>query len=235
MRAGQRDGVLLLFLAVFLFCLAVVPGQSLWGAIQGFLLGVFGWCVFLWIGLLVYFAVLLFLRRVQKPQVVRGVQLALFILLLSSALHILGHDTVGMGWAEDLKDAYAQGFGGIGGGAVGAMLGGILLFFGRAPAAVTVILLMLVDLTLLCWPMIAERLQEREEIRGRRVKSIPARRRKSRRLCRNQCGRLLCRRNKSAAGNAASAVLIRISRWMCLVLPPRCPNCRPNSSSAQWK
>ena len=30
MRAGQRDGVLLLFLAVFLFCLAVVPGQSLW-------------------------------------------------------------------------------------------------------------------------------------------------------------------------------------------------------------
>lgn len=59
---------------------------------------------------------------------VRGVQLALFILLLSSALHILGHDTVGMGWAEDLKDAYAQGFGGIGGGAVGAMLGGILLF-----------------------------------------------------------------------------------------------------------
>ena len=58
MRAGQRDGVLLLFLAVFLFCLAVVPGQSLWGAIQGFLLGVFGWCVFLWIGLLVYFAVL---------------------------------------------------------------------------------------------------------------------------------------------------------------------------------
>lgn len=32
MRAGQRDGVLLLFLAVFLFCLAVVPGQSLWGA-----------------------------------------------------------------------------------------------------------------------------------------------------------------------------------------------------------
>ena len=49
------------------------------------------------------------------------------------------------------------------GGAVGAMLGGILLFFGRAPAAVTVILLMLVDLTLLCWPMIAERLQEREE------------------------------------------------------------------------
>ena len=109
MRAGQRDGVLLLFLAVFLFCLAVVPGQSLWGAIQGFLLGVFGWCVFLWIGLLVYFAVLLFLRRVQKPQVVRGVQLALFILLLSSALHILGHDTVGMGWAEDLKDAYGRG------------------------------------------------------------------------------------------------------------------------------
>ena len=27
----NRDGVLLLFLAVFLFCLAVVPGQSLWG------------------------------------------------------------------------------------------------------------------------------------------------------------------------------------------------------------
>lgn len=162
-RAGQRDGVLLLFLAAFLFCLAVVPGQSLWSAIQGFLLGVFGWCVFLWIGLLIYFAVLLFLRRVQKPQVVRGVQLALFILLLSSALHILSHDTVGMGWAEDLKDAYALGFGGVGGGAVGAMLGGILLFFGKAPAAVTVILLMLVDLTLLCWPMIAERLQEREE------------------------------------------------------------------------
>ena len=25
-RAGQRDGILLLFLAVFLFCLAIVPG-----------------------------------------------------------------------------------------------------------------------------------------------------------------------------------------------------------------
>lgn len=162
-RAGQRDGVLLLFLAVFLFCLAVVPGQSLWSAVQGFLLGIFGWCVFLWIGLLVYFAGLLFLRRVQKPQVMRGVQLAVLILLLSSALHILSHDTVGISWAEDLKDAYALGFGGVGGGAVGAMLGGILLFFGRAPAAVTVILLMLVDLTLLCWPLIAQRLQEREE------------------------------------------------------------------------
>ena len=157
-RAGQRDGVLLLFLAVFLFCLAVVPGQSLWSAVQGFLLGIFGWCVFLWIGLLVYFAGLLFLRRVQKPQVMRGVQLAVLILLLSSALHILSHDTVGISWAEDLKDAYALGFSGVGGGAVGAMLGGILLFFGRAPAAVTVILLMLVDLTLLCWPLIAQRL-----------------------------------------------------------------------------
>lgn len=162
-RAGQRDGVLLLFLAVFLFCLAVVPGQSLWSAVQGFLLGVFGWCVFLWIGLLIYFAVLLFLRREQKPQVMRGVQLAILILLLSSALHILSHDTVGAGWVEDLKDAYALGFSGVGGGVVGASLGGILLFFGKAPAAVTVILLMLVDLTLLFWPMIAARLQEHEE------------------------------------------------------------------------
>lgn len=162
-HAGQRDGVLLLFLAVFLFCLAVVPGQSLWSAVQGFLLGIFGWCVFLWIGLLVYFAVLLFLRRVHKPQVVRGLQAAILILLLSSAFHILSHDTVGLSWAEDLKDAYALGFGGVGGGAVGALLGGILLFFGKAPAAVTVLLLMLVDLTLLLWPVIARRLQEREE------------------------------------------------------------------------
>lgn len=162
-RAGQRDGVLLLFLAAFLFCLAVVPGQSLWSAAQGFLLGVFGWCVFFWIGLLAYFAVLLFLRRVQKPGVLRGVQLAVLILLLSSALHILSHDTVGAGWLEDLKDAYALGFGGVGGGAAGAMLGGILLFFGKAPAFVTVLLLMLVDLTLLCWPAIARRLQAREE------------------------------------------------------------------------
>lgn len=162
-RAGQRDGILLLFFAAFLFCLAVVPGQSLWSAVQGFLLGVFGWCVFLWIGLLAYFAVLLFLRRVQKPQVMRGVQLALLILLLSSTLHILSHDTVGAGWMEDLKDAYALGFGGVGGGVVGASLGGILLFFGKAPAAVTVLLLMLVDLTILCWPAIARRLQEREE------------------------------------------------------------------------
>ena len=205
------------------------------GRNSSFLLGVFGWCVFLWIGLLVYFAVLLFLRRVQKPQVVRGVQLALFILLLSSALHILGHDTVGMGWAEDLKDAYAQGFGGIGGGAVGAMLGGILLFFGRAPAAVTVILLMLVDLTLLCWPMIAERLQEREENPRSPREKHPRQTKEKPETLPEPMRRLLCRRNKSAAGNAASAVLIRISRWMCLVLPPRCPNCRPNSSSAQWK
>uniref|UniRef100_UPI003FF02393 hypothetical protein n=1 Tax=Candidatus Fimivicinus sp. TaxID=3056640 RepID=UPI003FF02393 len=162
-RAGQRDGILLLFLAVFLFCLAIVPGQSLWSEVQGFLLGVFGWCVFLWIGLLVYFAALLFLRRVQKPQIVRGMQLAILILLLSSALHILSHDTVGAGWVEDLKDAYALGFSGVGGGVVGASLGGILLFFGKAPAAVTVILLMLVDLTLLFWPVIAARLQEHEE------------------------------------------------------------------------
>lgn len=162
-RAGQRDGILLLFLAVFLFCLAIVPGQSLWSEVQGFLLGVFGWCVFLWIGLLVYFAALLFLRRVQKPQIVRGMQLAILILLLSSALHILSHDTVGAGWVEDLKDAYALGFSGVGGGVVGASLGDILLFFGKAPAAVTVILLMLVDLTLLFWPKIAARLQEREE------------------------------------------------------------------------
>lgn len=162
-HAGQRDGVLLLILAVFLFCLAVVPGQSLWSAVQGFLLGGFGWCVFLWIGLLVYFAVLLFLRRVQKPQVVRGVQLAVLILLLSSFLHILGHDAVGVSWAADLGEAYALGLGGMGGGALGAMLGGILLFFGRAPAVVTVFLLLLVDLTLLCWPAVAARLQEREE------------------------------------------------------------------------
>lgn len=162
-RAGQRDGVLLLFLAVFLLCLAIVPGQSLWSAVQGFLLGVFGWCVFLWIGLLAYFAALLFLRRVQRPQVVRGVQLAILILLFSSALYILSHDSVGAGWLEDLKGAYALGFGGVGGGAIGAMLGGILLFFGKAPAAVSVLLLMLADLTLLFWPAIARRLQEREE------------------------------------------------------------------------
>lgn len=162
-RAGQRDGILLLILAVFLFCLAVVPGQSLWSTVQGFLLGVFGWCVFLWIGLLVYFAVLLFLRRVQEPQVMRGVQLAILILLLSSALHILGHDAAGASWVSDLKEAYTLGFGGVGGGALGAMLGGILLFFGKAPAVVTVLLLLMVDLTLLSWPAVAARLQEREE------------------------------------------------------------------------
>ena len=112
MRAGQRDGVLLLiFWRYFCFAWPLCLGRACGAQFKAFCWAYSAGVCFCGSAFWSILRCFYFWRRVQKPQVVRGVQLALFILLLSSALHILGHDTVGMGWAEDLKDAYAQGFG----------------------------------------------------------------------------------------------------------------------------
>lgn len=147
MVARKQIGAIVLFaVAIFLLCLAIIPGASVWEGLRGFFFGLFGFCAYIWPAILVYVAVMTSLDRPTDKLGVRVIEAAVFILLLCSVIHVFTVDAGGS-YFGDIKTAYLEGIEHRNGGALGAVLGGGFYYlFGKAASAATLFILMFVDL-----------------------------------------------------------------------------------------
>lgn len=148
--ARKQIGAIILFaVALFLLCLAIIPGASVWEAVRGFYFGIFGFCTYIWPVVLVYVAVMTSLDRPTDKLGTKVIEAAIFILLLCSVIHVFTVDASG-GYFEDIKNAYITGIDHRNGGVFGAIVGGGLFYlFGKAASAATLFILMFVDLMLM--------------------------------------------------------------------------------------
>lgn len=145
--ARKQVGAIVLFaVALFLLCLAIIPGASVWEGVREFYFGIFGFCTYIWPVILVYVAVMTSLDRPTDKLGTKVIEAAIFILLLCSVIHVFTLDPSGS-YFSDIKNTYLAGIEHKNGGAFGAILGGGLFYlFGKAASAATFFILMFVDL-----------------------------------------------------------------------------------------
>lgn len=141
----QMLSVILFCSALLLLAFCVIPGGSVWEIIrQQVLFGTFGVLAFLMPVLLGYVAILCAREKLyEKGNIGRIIGVSVFILFLSSFIHIVANDfdyfenyTI----LEQISDVYEQGLAISNGGLFGAILGGgiVLACGAKAPAVVLV-------------------------------------------------------------------------------------------------
>ncbi len=146
----QTAAVLLFALAIFVACVALIPGANVWSWLHKFLLGLFGICAYILPALLVYIAV--FVAKDEKPGNVTGKlwQCILLLAMVGSAIHIFTYDAMQSGsYFQTLGQGYMDGIESRGGGFLGAILGHPFeLWFTDVGAKIIIFLLIFVFLML---------------------------------------------------------------------------------------
>ncbi len=141
----QMAAVLLLAGAILLFCLAVIPGGSLWKQLHSLILGLFGICGFILPVLMVYIAVLSAMERPIGSLSGKLWQCVLLLVMLGSALYIFTSSPEGVNYFRAIGDAYMDGIRLRGGGVLGVLLGYPLEYaFTDLGAKIIIILLVFV-------------------------------------------------------------------------------------------
>ena len=141
----QMAAVLLLAGAILLFCLAVIPGGSLWKQLHSLILGLFGICGFILPVLMVYIAVLSAMERPIGSLSSKLWQCVLLLVMLGSALYIFTSSPEGVNYFRAIGDAYMDGIRLRGGGVLGVLLGYPLEYaFTDLGAKIIIILLVFV-------------------------------------------------------------------------------------------
>lgn len=145
--ASRQVGAIVLFaVSFFLLALALIPGGNAWAAMQGFFFGLFGACFFLWPFILLYVAIMTSLNKEGINLRAKILDATIIIVLLCALFHIFGYDGNLDNYGESISAAFAIKTANLGGGAIGAIVGGglYLLFGGKAAAAITDIILLFV-------------------------------------------------------------------------------------------
>ena len=143
-QKNQVRAVVLFACAVFVGCLSIVEGDSLWKWAHNALLGLFGGWAVLWPVLMVYVAVI---TTLDKPMGSIGGKVwltAIIILLFCATGYIFGgiRPAEGLGFFEYITLLYRQNAG-VGGGVLGGVLGQLLISAGGKTGAQIIILLLL--------------------------------------------------------------------------------------------
>lgn len=126
--------------SLFLLAVALIPGASLWNFLRELLFGLFGFCGFVFPLILMYIAITGALERHTQPLSYKFMQTLLLVVLVCSCIHIF--TTHPDGYWKAIGYAYTEGIHFSNGGALGALIGGILLsLFGKVGAGITVIIL----------------------------------------------------------------------------------------------
>lgn len=136
--------------SVIFFFLAVIGGDGVWSTLHGVYVGVFGIfaaCVF---PLLAIVVTLFFSSRAEKRSsvAVKSVETVILVFIIAAFIHIVENKT-GTDFSQAVKDSYNSACTTFNGGAVGAVLGWVLLTLGKAPAVIISVVLFLVDFLLI--------------------------------------------------------------------------------------
>ncbi|MCQ2461175.1 MAG: DNA translocase FtsK [Clostridia bacterium] len=151
--ARQRNAIILFAVAAFLLCVVIIPGANVWAALHNVFFGLFGICAFVWPFVLMYLAVMLSLDKPIGNLKFTVIVASILVVLISGAVTVFASSADIICWsdfAEGVKSSYSIGNEPTNGGAIGAIVGGLLLWlFGtKVPAAITILILCFVFLML---------------------------------------------------------------------------------------
>lgn len=143
---NRISGVLLFALSLLFLFIAIVKGQGAWLFIHNVYVGLFGMfaaCVF---PVLTMVITVLYSLKEQDPKLmaVKGAESVIMVLLISSCIHIFQNQP-GEVFSQSVLDSYNLAPSSFNGGLFGAVIGWLLLTFGKAPAVIVDILLIFVD------------------------------------------------------------------------------------------
>ncbi|MDR0196887.1 MAG: DNA translocase FtsK [Oscillospiraceae bacterium] len=134
----------LLFIAFSIIGEATAESKTAWDWIHIFLRGIFGLSVFFVGPAMIYASVMIARDKRKSAIIIKLVQLAAIILLISGAVQILFVGNVG-----DINGTFESGTKLKGGGVVGMLLAYPLMFFGRQGASIIVLLIAFVFIMLM--------------------------------------------------------------------------------------
>lgn len=143
---NRISGVLLFALSLLFLFIAIIKGQGAWLFIHNVYVGLFGMfaaCVF---PVLTMVITVLYSLKEQDPKLmaVKGAESVIMVLLISSCIHIFQNQP-GEVFSQSVLDSYNLAPSSFNGGLFGAVIGWLLLTFGKAPAVIVDILLIFVD------------------------------------------------------------------------------------------
>lgn len=143
---NRITGVLLFALSLLFLFIAIIKGQGAWLFIHNVYVGLFGIfaaCVF---PVLTMVITVLYSLKEQDPRLllVKGAESVIMVLLISSCIHIFQNQP-GEVFSQSVLDSYNSAPSTFNGGLFGAVIGWLLLTFGKAPAVIVDILLIFVD------------------------------------------------------------------------------------------
>lgn len=145
----QVHAVILLAVAVLVFCFAVIQGENVWTWIHNVLLGVFSFSAYVIPVLLGFVSIMLALNKDTGTLSVRVWQSAVFALLLNSTVYTFVVDSSQHNFWRTLANAYTDGVESKGAGVLGVLLGWPFeRMFGDTGAKIILILLTVVFLML---------------------------------------------------------------------------------------
>ncbi len=141
---SQILAVMLFALAIFLFCVAAIPGENVWSAIHGFYLGITGFWGYILSLILAGVALLIAFGKVNSGEDKVKIFEAFLLVWFASSLHyvIITASYSGEFW-NHLTESYRLGSGGA--GFFGSLLGYFLMMiFGKTASVATLVLLIAV-------------------------------------------------------------------------------------------
>ncbi len=150
-NAGKRQllSVIWFAVAIFFLCVVFIPGQNLWLGLHNIIFGIFGVTAFVCPFLIGFVAVMYALDKINGSFNAKMTEASFLVVLVGACIDIFSaHPEINF-W-EQLVEGYKNGVELKSGGFLGALVGEpIYLAFGKAGAAITVILLIFVLLMLL--------------------------------------------------------------------------------------
>lgn len=125
----QITAVLLFAFSILWFCIAVIDANGLWGILRTFFFGVFGFCNFILPFILLATSIIIAFDKTEYSYISKIIEATILVSVICSIIHIFKCDE-GSTYFASIKDAYNEySIDGsmLGGGAWGAVLGGVLL------------------------------------------------------------------------------------------------------------
>ncbi len=144
----QKTAIVLMAVAVFLLCVALIKGESVWLTLHNAMFGIFGFCVYIIPTVLIYMAIVYAKDKPLGSIAANLTGTGIFVALLSGAIHTFANtaeylNTVGIG--IQISDSWNKAAALSNGGVFGAVIGGaISKLFGKTGACITIVLLLVV-------------------------------------------------------------------------------------------
>lgn len=127
----QLTSIIMFAVGVLWFCMALIDADGIWGGIRTFLFGVFGFCTFIIPLLLLVTAAFIALDKNDSKFTSKIILISVIVTLISGVVHVFQcnpEDTYFVAIKEAFDVFYIDGSM-LGGGAFGAIIGGVFLAF----------------------------------------------------------------------------------------------------------